>query len=130
LNREVEEAGGELNEKGQKKARKRYGHIIKEGEKECPAPPPKPPGKRGRVPKTKERNLLERLRDYEDDVLRFMTKTEIPFTNNQAERDLRMIKVHQKISGCFRSWEGAHYFCGRKSYYQAVGSTIFHRWPP
>jgi hypothetical protein len=47
---------------------------IKEAEKECPEPPPNPPGKRGRVPKTKERNLLERLRDYEDDVLRFITK--------------------------------------------------------
>jgi transposase len=111
LNREVEEAGGELNEKGQKNTRKRYGQIITEAEKECPEPPPNPPGKRGRVAKTKERNLLERLRDYEDDVLRFMTKKEIPFTNNQAERDLRMIKVQQKISGCFRSWEGAYYFC-------------------
>jgi transposase len=121
LNGEVEEAGGELDERGQKKAGKRYRHIIEEGEKECPEPPPNPAGKRGRVAKTKERNLLERLRDYEDDVLRFMTAKEIPFTNNQAERDLRMIKVHQKISGCFRSWEGAYYFCRIKGYLSTCG---------
>jgi transposase len=121
LNKRVEVSGGALNEKEQKEARGRYRHIIKRAEKECPAPPPNPPGKRGRVPKTKARNLLERLRDYEDDVLRFMTQKEIPFTNNQAERDLRMIKVHQKISGCFRSWEGAYYFCRIKSYLSTCG---------
>ncbi|GHV87384.1 transposase [Spirochaetia bacterium] len=116
LNREVEDAGGELPETEQEEMRKRYRKIIKEAEKECPPPPPNPPGKRGRVAKSKARNLIERLRDYEHDVLRFMTDKEIPFTNNQAERDLRMIKVHQKISGCFRSWDGAYYFCRIKSY--------------
>lgn len=116
LNRQVDEAGGELNEAEQKKARKKYRRILKAGEEACPAPPPNPPGKRGRVAKSKAGNLIERLRDYEDDVLRFMVNKDVPFTNNQAERDLRMLKVHQKISGCFRSWEGAYYFCRIKSY--------------
>jgi transposase len=116
LNKAVEGSGGELTEMEQAERRKRYRKIIKEAEKECPPPPSNPPGKRGRVPKSKARNLIERLRDYENDVLRFMTNKAIPFTNNQAERDLRMIKVHQKISSCFRSWEGAYYFCRIKSY--------------
>jgi transposase len=59
---------------------------------------------------------LERLRDYEDDVLRFMMSTGVPFTNNQGENDIRMTKVHQKISGYFRSKQGAKMFCLLRSY--------------
>jgi transposase len=116
LNEKVEEAGGRLDENGQRAARKGYREILTEGEKECPLPPPAPAGKRGRVAKSKARNLLERLRDFEDDVLRFMTDKAVSFTNNQAERDLRMIKVQQKISGCFRSWDGAYQYCRIKGY--------------
>ncbi|MBL3534202.1 MAG: transposase, partial [gamma proteobacterium endosymbiont of Lamellibrachia anaximandri] len=60
--------------------------------------------------------LLERLRDFEQDVLRFMENEIVPFTNNQGENDLRMTKVQQKISGCFRSMEGAKIFCRVRSY--------------
>jgi transposase len=64
---------------------------------------PKPPGKkRGPTKKSKARNLLERLVNDVDDVLRFATNRFAPFTNNQAENDLRMLKVKLKISGCFR----------------------------
>ncbi|MDX9710284.1 MAG: transposase, partial [Trichloromonas sp.] len=66
--------------------------------------------------RSKARNLLERLRDYEVDVLRFMAEDEAPFSRNQAENDLRMTKVQQKISGCFRSWEGAMMFCRIRGY--------------
>ncbi|SEG20688.1 IS66 family transposase, partial [Billgrantia desiderata] len=70
----------------------------------------------GRAKRTKSRNLLERLQAYEDDVLRFLDDPAAPFTNNQGERDLRMTKVQQKISGCFRSWEGAEIFCRMRSF--------------
>ena len=70
-----------------------------------------------RLPKkSKSRNLLERFINFEDDVLRFMEDAEVPFTNNQGENDLRMTKVQQKISGCFRSEEGARIFCRVRAY--------------
>ncbi len=94
---------------------KEYRTILKKGEKESP-PPQRIKGKRGRPQKTKSRNLLERLQNYEEDVLRFMTDKAVPFTNNQGENDLRMAKVQQKISGCFRSDYGAEMFFGLRSY--------------
>ncbi len=56
------------------------------------------------------------MQTFENDVLRFLDDPLAPFTNNQAENDLRMIKVQQKISGCFRSMEGAETFCRIRSY--------------
>jgi transposase len=111
IKQQVDTSGGQLGEGEQKKIRKKYRTLIKRAEQECPPPPPKPIGQRGRVAKSKPRNLLERLRDFADDTLRFMTRKDVPFTNNLAERDLRMTKVQQKVSGCFRSWEGAYAFC-------------------
>ena len=66
--------------------------------------------------KSKSRNLLERLEVFVNETLRFMRELNIPFTNNQGERDLRMAKVQQKISGCFRSMDGAHNFRRIRSY--------------
>jgi transposase len=116
LRDEVEKSGGKLGKRRQEEARKEYRKLLRKGDKECPLGEEKPPGKRGRAAKPKSRNLLERLMDREDEVLRFMTEKEVPFTNNQAERDLRMMKVQQKISGCFRSWEGAKISCRIRSY--------------
>jgi transposase len=73
-------------------------------------------GQRCRVKSSKVRNLLERLQLYEQDVLRFMIHPMVSFTNNQGENDNRMTKVHQKISGCFRSKDGADCFCRMHSY--------------
>jgi hypothetical protein len=94
-----------------------YRQIIKKGEIECPEPVrPKKKGKRSRIKKSKSRNLLERLRDYENDTLRFMENALVPFSNNLGENDIRMTKVQQKISGCFRSMDGAKIFCLVRSY--------------
>ena len=70
-------------------------------------PPLTRKGNRGRVKRRVGHNLLLRLDNFSSDVLCFLGSVEVPFTNNQAERDLRMMKCKQKISGCFRSTEGA-----------------------
>jgi len=95
----------------------RYRAVLTEADNECPPPDPKDhAGKRGRIARTKSRNLLERLRQFETETLRFMTDKLVPFTNNQGENDIRMTKVQQKISGCFRSFLGAQIFCRVRSY--------------
>ena len=78
------------------------------------------PGQRGRVKQSVARNLLERLWQRRDQVLAFMTDWRVPFDNNQAERDLRMMKVQQKISGTFRTAAGAHRFCRWRGYLSSL----------
>jgi transposase len=93
----------------------RYGRLLAWGL--ARHPPARPaPGRRGRPKQSKARNLLERLRDRRGEVLRFLCDFQVPFDNNLAERDLRMVKVQQKISGCFRSEAGAEAFCRIRSY--------------
>ena len=117
IHKATQNAGGCLNPPEAATYRQRFRDLILDAEKECPPPDEtNRKGKRGKIPRSKSRNLLERLRDYEDDVLRFMTNKEVPFSNNLAENDIRMTKVQQKISGCFRAWDGAKIFCRVRSY--------------
>lgn len=94
---------------------KRYRKLIQAGDKEC-LPVSKILGKRGRIKKSPARNLLERLKNFEQETLRFMQEVDVPFTNNLAENNIRMTKVQQKISGCFRSMTGAHIFARIRGY--------------
>ena len=86
-----------------------YARLLSEGQSHHPAASPS--GKRGRPKQSVACNLLRRLSDYSEWVLHFASDFTVPFDNNQAERDLRMVKLRQKISGCFRSEEGAAVFC-------------------
>lgn len=88
----------------------RYSRILREGREELPQIPAKLAGRRGRVKQHKVKNLHDRLSARKAEVLAFLYDFSIPFTNNQGEQDVRMMKVKQKISGCFRSLDGARIF--------------------
>src|SRR5437879_1014466 len=100
---------------------RRYDELLAEGYRANPPPPPpqkSAQGKRkpGKPKQSPARNLLDRFSQKKQAVLRFLHDFAVPFDNNQAERDLRMIKVQQKVSGCFRTEDGIAMFCRIRSY--------------
>ena len=101
---------------------KRYRNILTRDEKELPPIPPKPSGKRGKLAKSDAHNLWERLKKYEAAVLIFAKDPYVAFTNNRAEQDLRMAKVKQKVSGCFRVEIYAKAYCRISSYLQTMAN--------
>jgi len=115
LNKATEKHDGFLQGSVKSYWKRKYFDILEKGDKECHFVKRKK-GQRGKIKQSKSRNLLDRLKEYADDALRFIEQPNIPFTNNQGERDIRMTKVQQKISGCFLSFETAkeHYII--KSY--------------
>lgn len=103
-----------------------YGEIITRGERELPPIPEKPPGRRGKMAKSDAHNLWERLKLHEVAVLLFAEDSHVPFTNNRAERDLRMAKVKQKVSGCFRTTFYAEAYCRISSYLQTMANKGYN----
>jgi len=91
-----------------------YDRLVAEGLEA--QPPPEVPEQVRR----QARNLLLRMERRKDEVLRFLADFSVPFDNNQAERDLRMVKLQQKVSGCFRSEEGARRFCRIRGYVSTI----------
>lgn len=91
-----------------------FDKILEEAEKE--EPPPKRTHNRGKLKRTRGRNLLERLIKHKEAVIRFAKEKEVPFTNNQAERDIRPAKIKQKMNGGFRSPSGTDSYCRINSF--------------
>ena len=115
-----------LGDKELANLQKRYRAIVTRGAKEMPAIPPKTSWKRGKLAKSDAHNLLERFQNLEASVLLFAKNPHVSFTNNRAEQDLRMSKVKQKVSGCFRTEIYALAYCRISSYLQTMANKGYN----
>jgi transposase len=123
----------QLSEETQGAYLRRYDRLLRKADKLNPPPlkvvAESDAAKKQRPPLSPARRLVNRLLRHRDEVLRFMTDLAVPFTNNGAERDLRMVKVQQKVSGCFRTEDGARAFCRVRSYLSTArkqGHPLLH----
>ncbi len=105
---------------------KHYRNILTRGAEDLPPIPQRQNGKRGRIAKSDAHNLWERLKAHQSAVLLFASDPHVAFTNNRAERDLRMSKVKQKVSGCFRKPQYAQAYCRISSYLQTMANRGYN----
>jgi transposase len=112
---------GEFNPRQFRRAHRRYRALVGEGRRLNPS-------LSGRQARSKAANLLDRLEMFDQNILAFLWDGRVPFTNNQAEQDLRMMKVREKISGCFRTFKGAQIFCRIRSYLSTCRKQGLNVW--
>jgi transposase len=105
-----------------------YDQIVNRGLEYHSLLPPLPVGNRGRRKQRPGKNLLDRLQEKKATVLWFLRNFAVPFTNNQGEQDIRMIKLKQKISGCFRTKVGGEMFCRIRSYLSTARKQTWNVW--